>query len=35
LIGNLQLRLQLLYRLKEKLNELKDSKNESYEDNQV
>ncbi len=35
LIKNLQLRLQLLQKLKEKLNEVKSSKNEQYETNAV
>ncbi len=35
LIKNLQLRLQLLQKLKEKLNEVQSSKNEQYETNAV
>ncbi|SFS50461.1 hypothetical protein SAMN04487906_0600 [Zhouia amylolytica] len=35
LIDNLQLRLQLLYRLKDKLEELKQAKNEKFNDQQV
>ena len=35
LIGNLQLRLQLLYKLKEKLNELKNVKNENSIEQQI
>ncbi len=35
LIDNLQLRLQLLFKLKDKINELKKSKNEVFKDQQV
>jgi hypothetical protein len=35
LIDNLQLRLQLLYQLKEKLNELKETKNDDFNDKQI
>ena len=35
LIKNLQLRLQLLQKLKEKLNEVQSSKNEQYETNAI
>jgi len=35
LIKNLQLRLQLLQRLKEKLNEVQSSKSEQYETNAI
>ena len=35
LINNLQLRLQLLYRLKEKIKELKETENEKFKDQNV
>jgi len=35
IITNLQLKLQLLYRLKEKLEELKENKNEKFSDQQI